>query len=77
MVACENDDCPREWVGTKMLTTVSLRMRGSGAATQRQVVLPTLCSARLEGAWYESASAGTDPPRSNAHALMPRVYYKL
>lgn len=75
MVACENNDCPREWVGKGMLTAVSLRMCGPRAAAQGQVVLPILCTAGVEGAWYPGARTRTDSPRSVARALMPRVYY--
>jgi len=71
MVACENDDCPREWVSIKELTGVSLRVRGPGAATERQVVLSILCSAGVEGAGHPGARARTDSPRSGARALMP------
>lgn len=48
MVACDNDDCPREWVGA-LTHPVPLYLCRARRTAQGALVLPVLCTPRLEG----------------------------
>lgn len=67
MVACDNDDCPLEWV--RYLThPVSYIVCGPQSSAKRTLVLPVLCPAVMEGARHQGAAGRAAPAGRGASA---------